>query len=406
MPYLQSSTINQRIETVKADYNFVVDRLERGLWDDRIKACKVLADSGDPRAWEPLTRALHDHELEVREAACRGLLKILDRRTIDPLITFLNEESDAPLRRLVIEGLAQLKAGEAEVVLTQCLADPDVGVRVAASNALGEIGIAASAGALIKVLNDASRYVRATAAEALGRLKKRRAIRPLIALLGDSEPAVRQNVLEALRRLGEEPLVEAYKWALQASSPDASALARLASRGDVRIVTPLLRRLEDGWLREDTREKISDTLEALHPAAISRLKTLFCTKHFARFEDRTIEAGNGRIRHVGCRTCGSTLHVISVDAVRAVLDEKMNHRVQFSRGLLRVKWSAGNALFDFNEVEVGTMDDKVVAQFCVQVANDTEPFRRRLYDSTKFHVKPTSNISENTRQMLERTFGG
>ena len=390
---------------MRANFKFIVDRLNNGLWDDRIKACKVLGESGDPRAWEPLIHALHDHEVEVRSAACQALRQLRDPRSVEPIMALLAEEMHPPLRLQAIRALATHKDPAAAPMLIELLSDEEIEVRVAVCRALGEIGAVSATDALLEALADASRIVRVAVCEALGRLRQVRVIRPLMKQLGDFEPTVRKAVLEALRRLGENRFVDAYSQALLASSSDVDLLTHMAAHGDVRVVSPLLERLEDNWLNEHSRERIVEVLEALYPASKRRLETLFCTTDRARFEERVANPpATDRVRYVGCRRCGSTVHVISVDNVRAVLDEAMSRPLRFDSGILRVKWAAGDELFDFSEVEIGRVDDEHAARLCVSIGNDTDPFRRRLYAKAICYVRPTSRLSSNTRHMLRRTF--
>ena len=53
--------------------DFLVKELENGEWNDREDAAELLAEVGDPRAIDPLIKALNDEDYHVREAAALAL---------------------------------------------------------------------------------------------------------------------------------------------------------------------------------------------------------------------------------------------------------------------------------------------------------------------------------------------
>jgi HEAT repeat protein len=110
------------------------------------------------------------------------------------------------VRLAAIEALGDLKGAAAEAVpeLLPLVNDPDVDVRRAVVEALGEIGEAQAVQGLCSGLRDADDAVRATSAEGLGRLGEPAAVAAadLVRLLGDRTARVRREAATALGRLG------------------------------------------------------------------------------------------------------------------------------------------------------------------------------------------------------------
>ncbi len=125
-------------------------------------------------------------------------------------------------------------------VLVRVLEDSSTSARVAACEALGEIGDTAVVASLCGMLvsKDADTVVIAAAA-ALAELGDKRACRPLIRSLGEPSPDVRRAVLIALSKLGEPQWQE-----LLLKKPSGGYYACLAEIDDIRVVDALIRALE------------------------------------------------------------------------------------------------------------------------------------------------------------------
>ncbi len=383
----------------------LTDQIKTGLWKDRRIACELLADSGDAAAVHPLVYALDDQDSSVREAAFIALGKLNHPLAAGPMIAHLQRETEESVRLAGLHALGRLRNPNAVPHLVSALQDELTSVRLAATQSLGIIRDIRAIRDLINCLDDANLYVRAAACESLGLLKNASTTRHLIRMLGDGEPLVREKSLEALRRLGEYALVSAYNQAFFGEEINATALRSLARQGDVRVVSALISRLENPWSNDDQKDRLEETIEALYQPAASTIDQLLCSAHLTRFIPQKYDVkGVGKIKYVGCRICNVTYNALPAPSVIAVLDEQMNTKKHYRQGTLRVSWLKKQEIFDFNRVEIGVSDDKLVTQFCLLLSNDTDPGRPdRCYDMV-CDILPASNINKNTFHILKRTF--
>ena len=387
--------------------NFLIEQIKTGNWEDRRMACRRLAVLGDAGAVHPLVYALDDQDASVREAAYAALGELNHPLAAGPMIEHLSKETEAKVRVAAIRALGRLRNPNAVPILARLLEDEDHNIRLAAAQSLGGIRDVRALDDLIGCLDDLNLYVRAAACQSMGQIENAGAVRPLVFMLGDVEPLVREKALEALDRLGENKLVEAYERAFFGNAPDLAPLRSLARQGDIRIVSPLLRRLEHPYTRTDRKDRLKDILEALLEAADAGKDLFFCTEHLTRFiaQDVVIDEA-GRIAFWGCRTCGSTLHCIAAPVVVAAANLDMKAHWQFKNGVFRVNWFARNeVLFDFNRVEIGKADDKAVTQLCMLLHNDTDTGRPHQSEQMRCDVRAGASINSNTLQILRRTFG-
>jgi HEAT repeat protein len=100
--------------------------------------------------------------------------------------------------------------------LIMAVNDEERAVRLAAIEALGEIGDLRAVEPLITALQDGSWGVRSYAAAALGAIGDARAVKPLSALIRDSKKVVRKAAAEALAKIGPSADPESQGWYLVA----------------------------------------------------------------------------------------------------------------------------------------------------------------------------------------------
>lgn len=150
-----------------------------------------------------------------------------------------------------IRVLGILRSAAAVDMLLGNLHAPDAATRVAAAEALGQIGAAAAVDPLLLALaRDTAGDVRAACAEALGHLHDRYAVEPLKDALQDSDHAVQLAAVTALGQLGGEDVVVALLTVLQGDtlpqtrSAIARALGHLGDPAGTRALELLL--LNDG----------------------------------------------------------------------------------------------------------------------------------------------------------------
>ena len=124
--------------------------------------------------------------------------------------------SESPLTRA--KAVRDISAmGEDSSVALPCLVamleDPDVQVRAAAAESLGEIGVPDAVDPLVEVMEgrDEDWSVRARAARSLGKLGDAKAVDPLIASLNDMTVPVREMSVIALGEIGDPAAREALE---------------------------------------------------------------------------------------------------------------------------------------------------------------------------------------------------
>ncbi|WP_258360656.1 HEAT repeat domain-containing protein [Moorella sulfitireducens] len=174
--------------------------LKQGKTGEKVTAATVLGEMEVKRALAPLLAAMGDRDEGVQMAATAGLIRLRDRRCLEPLLTALTEprrwpparvaevlvalgkDSIPPLLDLLERGpeevtirviniLGSFKDEQVVAALERCLEDESAAVRREAAVALGETGSHQGVESLKRALADAAGEVRAAAARALGKLK-------------------------------------------------------------------------------------------------------------------------------------------------------------------------------------------------------------------------------------------
>ena len=186
------------------------------LKDDyrRDSAVSVLGEIGDPRAVDPLIRALIDarnrsidrlgnYDTFAAKAAQAALVQ-LGASAVQPVSAMLSRTGVLPQAR---ECLARVlgKIGDPRAVesLIYVLENPyeAVQVRYGAVLALGEIGDPRAVEPLIATLADKDPMMREAAVLALGEIGDPRAVEPLTATLADKDPTMQEAAVGALGKI-------------------------------------------------------------------------------------------------------------------------------------------------------------------------------------------------------------
>jgi hypothetical protein len=138
-----------------------------------------------------------------------------------------------------------------------------------------------------------------------------------------------------------------------------------------------------------------------------RLPHLLCPRCLARFARRAVNLPWGiAFTYYGCRLCEQSQEFLEgVNRTVAVLDQNWSEPLHQQDNQLRVNWLKRRAPFDFERVEIVQASDEEVERFAVQVGNDTDPHRKPRYQQMRCTIGPNCQLSENTRRILEHTFG-
>ena len=150
-----------------------------------------------------LIAAINDPDVEVRRAVVEGLGNYRDPRAL-PALTAALKDADARVRSGAIEALSELKDTGAAPAIAGLIHDESVDVRRAAADALANLETPGAVDPLLEALADSDAEVRSRAADGLGDLHDRRAVPALIKALSDRSSEVRERAARSLGDL-EDP---------------------------------------------------------------------------------------------------------------------------------------------------------------------------------------------------------
>jgi HEAT repeat protein len=178
--------------------------------DVREIALRALARIADPRAVLPLAEALKKAEVWLAPRIA-DILARHGEMVVEPMIAFLEEQSQHPARAWAANILGEVRATRAFPALVRALDDLDDEVRAKAAASLGKLGDHRAVTYLLDhLLTDPAPFVRARIAGALGQFNDAEVIDTLVRALGDPAWWVRMRSVEALEQIGpvsEGPLM-------------------------------------------------------------------------------------------------------------------------------------------------------------------------------------------------------
>ena len=125
-----------------------------------------------------------------------------------------------------------------------------------------------------------------------------------------------------------------------------------------------------------------------------------CMRHLARFSGH-IHEGN---RFLGCRICTQTHLSTRAPTLVLVIDSTMTTSIQVDEHSCRVNWLKERPKMDFDTVEIGTCAEDAIVEFCIDIGNDTDPFRIHKYKTADCQVKPGIALSVETMNLLRNQF--
>jgi len=164
-------------------------------------AALAMGDAHDPRAVPMLKQALTTQDdIDVRLAAAVALTHYNDPAGVEFIKGAIQADDPITIRHIG-ELLDDIDLTNAREILTAALANPDIGLRMAALKTLSSIGGEPEAVALKDSLAKIDEPTgRALIARALGRLARPACIEPLLAMVPESTPVVRYTAAAALER--------------------------------------------------------------------------------------------------------------------------------------------------------------------------------------------------------------
>jgi HEAT repeat protein len=176
--------------------------------DVRWKAAIALGEIGDPRAIEPLITLLCDKDRFVKSHAALALGAI-GEPAVNPLLGALHE-GDGNLRWGAAIALGKIRDPRAIEPLIRALADKYENVRAESASSLAAMGKPAL-GPLLRFLKFSDGPVRLEVVTVLGELHDTDAIQPLVQMLENADDDERKEIADALDAIlipTIEPLVQ------------------------------------------------------------------------------------------------------------------------------------------------------------------------------------------------------
>jgi HEAT repeat protein len=270
----------------------------------RFSAAEALGSLGDSRSVEPLIEALNDCDQEVCQAAATALGRIGGSHAASLLIDVLCNSAlvNRDLHDSAAASLIKIGGPAADLLIgtiRYALRTGDTGRRRTAAEALGKFGhfqqVDGFIDELIATLKDGKQVVRLEAAETLGEMGDARAVHALINALPYTDEKMRLVATKALGKLNSQA-VEPLIAALQHSHAYArqGAVEALGKNGDERAVGPLIVAFQEGNLRWQAIESLSQIGPRLQDTALLErlIETLSQGIHLA---PRAVIEGLGKI---------------------------------------------------------------------------------------------------------------
>jgi HEAT repeat protein len=204
-----------------------VDRLIAALKDAdtdvRDLAASALGNIKDPRAIEPLIRALKGRHgiYDFFPGSAASALVNIGTPAVEPLIAALRD-ADRDVRKLAVFALGNIGDPRAVEPIIAALKDGNTDFQNTAASALAEIG-APAVEPLIALLKDTDVNVRLSAASALGMIKDQRSFEALLAGLRESDLAMIAGAYPFFIQRGEQGSVGVLISALNAFGNEGMA---------------------------------------------------------------------------------------------------------------------------------------------------------------------------------------
>ena len=250
----------------------LVARLDHPHAALRQVAVAALNSIGHPEMGDRLRAMLADGSPHVREGAARVAGYFGDRALLEPMLAAC-DDPDESVRRAAVEQLARFEDARARAAIAAALESRTPGVRAAAARALAHVSAEEALPKLRTACTDADPWVRYHAARSLGHFDRDDAREALVALaLHDPLPPVRIAAVEALAEVGDAAALEALR-PLADDSDAAVAAPTVLALGGARD-RGTLESLLDALTHEDRARRLAalrSLARRADPASVSAL---------------------------------------------------------------------------------------------------------------------------------------
>jgi len=208
----------------------------------------------DDRILPILNDALHNGTPKVRSAAAHALGQLESSQALPGLLAAMNDP-DSWVRYFAVRSIGQHKMPEAiDKLEFMAKADAAGHVRIAALEALGQLGGARAVAIIAPMSESAESDMARAALKSLGSIGHPDSLPPLLTALRSTEPVIRIAALDALAKRGGAGTADALQWAAAADENPQVSQAAIEALG--RLATPdainaLIELMADRARRED-----------------------------------------------------------------------------------------------------------------------------------------------------------
>ena len=173
--------------------------LQSGVGSDGAMAAWALGELRDSASAPPLEAALKSRELGVRLAAIQALGELRPMRSLKLLERLVRADSHEAARARAARAVGQFEDSSSMTVLAEALSDPSPAVQYAAIEAMDDLDdIDVAPAALVKASRAADARLQELAVLVLARIHDPRTLEELLSHVGHASRDVRMRVAEAL----------------------------------------------------------------------------------------------------------------------------------------------------------------------------------------------------------------
>lgn len=215
------------------------------------------AGAADWKKAKAFVRALDAQVPELRMAAANALGELGQSQAISELVDRFDDE-DPRVRARAARACGLIEDARGTEGLIGLLSDPIATVRREAANALGRIGNRQALQALLTLYDDDSERVRRIAVSGFGKFTSDRPVEPLTSALGDESSTVRRTaVFSMIELLSNVPTDQSHEIR-------ESVVEEISASNDGTVIAPLveiLQRTQNGAPRRNTAWLLGRVLE-------------------------------------------------------------------------------------------------------------------------------------------------
>ena len=183
---------------------------------------------------EKLIKALSDPKVEIRLAATEALGELKAEPAVNALAALYND-SEETIILASVESLAQISTPSVITPMTAALKLDYLQARLTAAVTLGELKATGAVSQLVEALDDAESDVQLAAAASLGQIGDERGSAGLVGKLNDSSAKLREICVESL---GETGGTTAIKGLIPALADESEAVGKAAKASLINIGAP------------------------------------------------------------------------------------------------------------------------------------------------------------------------